>query len=236
MRIVTWNCNGALRRKFRHLDDLDADIVVVQECENPELANSLDYGSWCENYLWHGDDKNKGIGIFARVGIELQELNWSTLYEGSSVKYFLPCRVNNSFNLLAVWTHQNDSPTFGYIGQFWKYMQVNSKVFGEILVAGDFNSNVIWDKKSRWWNHSDVVRELTEMGIESLYHLQESEMHGQESKPTFFLQRKLEKPYHIDYVFASEKFRSEAWTLEVGEVKKWLEISDHLPLIADLKV
>lgn len=236
MRVVTWNCNGAFRKKFSFLNELEADICIIQECENPDLTNSADYRSWCQNYLWHGDDKNKGIGIFARVGIELQELKWSTLYEDKSVKYFLPCRVNNSFNLLAVWTHQNNSPTFGYIGQFWKYMQVNSKNFDDILIAGDFNSNVIWDKPGRWWNHSDVVQELKELGIESLYHLQQGEEPGKETFPTFFLQRKLEKPYHIDYVFASEKFRSNGWTLKVVEVKKWLEISDHLPLISGLEI
>ena len=40
MRIVTWNCNGAFRKKYSRLkiDDKYPDILVIQECENPELS------------------------------------------------------------------------------------------------------------------------------------------------------------------------------------------------------
>ena len=39
MNIITWNCNGALRKKIEQVDSLGADILVVQECEDP--AQSL---------------------------------------------------------------------------------------------------------------------------------------------------------------------------------------------------
>lgn len=35
MRIVSWNCNGKFREKYRYLLKLQADILVIQECENP---------------------------------------------------------------------------------------------------------------------------------------------------------------------------------------------------------
>ncbi len=159
MKILTWNCNGALRLKFPYLLDFNADICVIQECENPIETKDIGYRHWAENHLWTGDNKNKGIGIFANEKIKLQKLHWSDNHLDQRVKYFLPCRVDQDFELLAVWTHSNNSPTFGYIGQFWKYLQVNKIHMKKILILGDLNSNVFWDRNSRWWNHSDVVRD-----------------------------------------------------------------------------
>ena len=233
MKIISWNCNGALRKKFDNLLDLNADILIIQECENPSESNHEKYIEWAENYLWIGDSKNKGIGVFTKKNIELNKLNWSPEFKDHSVKHFLPCSINNEFNLLAIWTHNNNSPTFGYIGQFWKYLQVNKKYFKNILIAGDLNSNAIWDKWDRWWNHTDVVNELKDLNIESFYHKLKNEEQGKESLPTFFLQRKLEKPYHIDYIFGSKEFSNCLTKLEIGETDKWLEISDHLPIICE---
>ena len=236
MRIVTWNCNGALRKKFQVLQELEADIYIIQECENPSETSSKEYKEFALNHLWLGDSKNKGVGIFAKPSIALEKLSWSNAFKDHSVKYFLPCRVNQSFNLLGVWTHKNNSPNFGYIGQFWKYLQVNLDNFDKIIIGGDFNSNVIWDQWDRWWNHSDVVSILKETGIESLYHLSNSEEQGKESQPTFYLQRNLDKPYHIDYFFGSKWFVKNLKKLKIGELNKWLEISDHLPMTADFIV
>ncbi len=126
MKIVSWNCNGAFRTKFNHLIKLNGDIYIIQECENPTESNYKDYKEWARNYLWIGDKKHKGLGIFASEKIQLTQLNWSNVYKENSVKYFLPCLVNSDFQLLGIWTHQNNSPNFGYIGQLWKYLQVES--------------------------------------------------------------------------------------------------------------
>ncbi len=62
MKIISWNCNGALRKKFQHVADLNADIYIIQECEDPTKANHTAYSKWANNHLWIGDNKNKGIG------------------------------------------------------------------------------------------------------------------------------------------------------------------------------
>lgn len=201
MKIVSWNCNGALRNKFEYISSLKADIYIIQECEDPSKTNNIKYREWSSNYFWIGDSKNKGLGIFAKPSVQLKLLEWSDAYKDHSVKYFLPCMVNNSFQLLGVWTHKNNSPNFGYMGQFWKYLHNNLELFEHIIIAGDFNSNRIWDQWDRWWNHSDVIKILEEKNIKSLYHLTTLEEQGKESCPTFYLQKNEGKPYHIDYFF-----------------------------------
>ncbi len=232
MKIITWNCNGALRKKFDSIIKFDADIYIIQECEDPQRTNDSNYKSWAENYLWIGDNKNKGIGVFAKNQIDIKRLDWLNTYEGHMVKYFLPILVNNDFQLLATWAHQNNSPTFGYIGQFWKYLQTNFYLFENILIAGDLNSNVIWDVWDRWWNHSDVLEILNKKNIVSLYHKVTDEEQGKESKSTFFLQRKKEKAYHIDYFFGSSNFH-EPKKLTLGCYEDWIGISDHIPILLE---
>lgn len=231
MKIITWNCNGAFRKKFESLLDFDADLIIVQECENPAETKDKKYVDWAVNYLWVGDTKSKGIGVFAKQNIDLQRLNWSDIYSGHKVKYFLPCSVNKQFELLAVWTHQNNSPNFGYIGQFWKYLQINKRHLTNTIIAGDFNSNTIWDEWDRWWNHSDVVKELKAVNIESLYHTFTKEEQGKESQPTFFLHRNTLKPYHIDYCFASMQFVDKLNNVTIEPFEKWKHLSDHSPMI-----
>lgn len=235
MKIITWNCNGAFRKKFHALLELNADIFVIQECENPAESKDIEYKNWAKNYLWIGDSKNKGLAIFAKETITLHPLDWTNNFKDHSVKHFLPCLINNDFQLLGVWTHQNKSPNFGYIGQFWKYLQVNKSNFKKILIAGDLNSNAIWDQWDRWWNHSDVVKELEEINITSLYHKYFKEIQGKETKPTFFLQRNLSKPYHIDYCFSSNEFTSDLKKIEVPEFDNWCHSSDHVPIIITFK-
>lgn len=235
MKILTWNCNGAFRKKFENIIDFDADINIIQECENPIESKDRKYQEWAKNYIWIGDNKSKGLAIFAKADIKLEKLDWSNQFVDHSVKHFLPCKINEDFDLLAIWTHRNNSPNFGYIGQLWKYMQINKYKLKEIIIAGDFNSNTIWDEWDRWWNHSDVVNELNGLGIESFYHKFKGEFQGKEIQPTLYFQRKLSRPYHIDYIFGAKRFSDKIKNIEVGQFDKWITKSDHMPIICEIE-
>lgn len=224
-KIVTWNCNGAFRKKFAALAKFGADILVIQECEDPAQTKDIEYRNFAENYLWVGPTKNKGIGVFARQGIQLQKVELDL----GSLELFLPVLINGQSPLLACWTRQANSPTFGYIGQLWKFLQTHGDFLDNdtAMLIGDLNSNAIWDVWDRWWNHSDVVRELKLIGLTSAYHRHFSELQGDETKPTLFLQRKIQKPYHVDYGFFGSQW--EIRNVEVGEPVDWLVHSDHMP-------
>ena len=58
MKIVTWNCNGAFRKKFREIEKIRADIYIIQECENPEFVIG-EFKEWATNYRWVGTNKNR---------------------------------------------------------------------------------------------------------------------------------------------------------------------------------
>ena len=119
MTIVTWNCNGAFRKKYHLFDDIIPDIFVIQECENPKTS-TIEYKKWANNnYLWIGKGENKGIGIFARNNFTIELLDWSdinTNYKNEKLESFLPCKINGSIILLGVWTKRANSEVFVYIG------------------------------------------------------------------------------------------------------------------------
>ncbi len=248
MKIVTWNCNGALRKKLVEADSLDADVLIIQECEDPSQSTKA-YQEWAGDYLWVGTNKNKGVGVFPKSGNTVQQLNWSgtfqinglqtqnpsTTWATKDLLLFLPFKLNNKYNVLACWTKGSDSQIFGYMGQFWKYLQIHREDLNQTntIIAGDFNSNAVWDKQDRWWSHTDTINELAAINIQSLYHHQTSEAQGQETQPTFYLHRKEAKPYHIDYVFMSSNLLQHS-KIELGKINNWLSVSDHMPLCATI--
>jgi len=227
MKIISWNCNGAFRKKYHLIEKLGADIIIIQECEDPSKVEGA-YKEWAKNYLWIGRNKNRGLGVFAQSNqLTLKQLDWID----DGLQLFLPCIINGYLNLIAIWT--KPAQNFRYIGQLWKYLQIHKNVIqgNPVIISGDLNSNVCWDKRKRWWNHSDVVRELEEIGIHSFYHELMKENQGKETVPTLYLQRKLAKPYHVDYAFISKSILGTASSIEIGKPEIWIHHSDHMPLI-----
>lgn len=86
-KILTWNCNGALRKKFQLLENFDADLTIIQECEDPAQTKDKKYRAWGENHLWVGENKNKGLGIFAKPSIKIHDNHWGD--KRNKILYFL---------------------------------------------------------------------------------------------------------------------------------------------------
>lgn len=235
MRIVEWNCQGSFRTKNQFISPYGADIMVILECENSERLKFNKLTPEPNDFVWHGDSPNKGIGIFSYSDYRFEILkDFNPLH-----RYIVPIRLFNencSFLLIAVWAmdHKTD-PLSRYIGQIWNAMNYYSYLLNEnILVIGDFNSNQIWDGKERTGNHSALIELLQNNNISSLYHRQFNEGQGKESRKTFFMHRNPNKGYHIDYILASDKLIESGYNLALGDFGEWKSWSDHIPLILDI--
>ena len=236
MRIIEWNCQGAFRKKYSRILSFNPDILVISECES---ENKLKFGVLTptpNDFLWYGVNENKGIGIFSYSDYKFELLK----IFNPRFKYIIPIKVTGnetSFLLFAIWTQENKQrPNERYIGQIWLALSYYSNLLSlPIILTGDFNSNTVWDRKNGVGNHSDVVNVLNNNKIYSLYHRQEHIQQGFEIHPTFYLHRKRNKPYHIDYFFASEVLVKNGFQITIGQADNWLDVSDHVPLILDFK-
>lgn len=240
MNFVSWNCSGAFREKFTSIIEEDADIYVIQECEDPARTNSDEYKEFAgDNYFWIGDSKDKGLGIFAKDNVKLEKLDE---YYDTDFKNFIALRVNDSFNLLGVWTvkGQINGKKVEYVEMIHDFLDENISLFDEnLIMCGDFNSNSIWDKQHRTKDNdgnakdqTNLNRKLESCNLFSVYHELNNEEQGKESQSTFYLYRHLDKPYHIDYVYAAE---DRVTDLKIGDVEKWINDSDHMPIVFEIK-
>ena len=71
MKIVTWNSQSKFAENFKEIKKQNADIYVIQECENPQITKSEEYRDFASNSIWVGDNKNYGLGIFAGDDVKL---------------------------------------------------------------------------------------------------------------------------------------------------------------------
>jgi exonuclease III len=232
MRIIVWNCHQAFSRKLPEVLKFNPDILLVSECASPQFAleNQEAYPLALDSMAWSGDNKKKGLGLFVFNQFAVPEESIST----RGGRFNIKASVSNqrfAFEFLALWTQKP-----GYIEEAHKSIQFFRKDFAEkeFILAGDLNSNKIWDKKHRP-NHSDLVSELErDFDLVSVYHHYFNEPHGKESQAAFYFHFKKQKPYHIDYIFIPRKWVPLIKKFEVGVFEEWGKYSDHCPLILDI--
>jgi len=212
--------------KLRALEDLEPDIAVVPECENPERL-------WGKQPLlapipmeWIGDNEHKGLGVLAFNGFRIKR---HADYD-PSLRWMLPIEVRGpvNFHLLAVWAvnqrlprSEDEDLTGQPLEAAQRYRTFLSA--GPSIVAGDFHNNVRGDK-GRWaTNHAHTVAELERLGLASSYHVGRGELHGKESLATLHSRdRKQDGPkFHVDYCFLPLEWCS-GTGVEVGAFEDWV--------------
>lgn len=233
LRIISWNCQGAFRKKMESVLSWRPDILIIQECE--ELSKLKFPMGQTPSFQWRSSAAGmKGLAVFG------WDCEINNLGEETEFRHIVPFSVRHpraDFTLFAVWAMDSKADEKErYIGQVWKAVRYYKDMLkgNPCIMIGDFNSNKIWDHKPRCGNHSAVVELLRAAGLESLYHLQEGIPQGEEETPTFFLYRSLSRPYHIDYCFMSKRLRDCGASFHIGTPDMFLRQSDHMPIRVDL--
>jgi exonuclease III len=237
MKIIAWNCNMAFRKKAEYILAHKPDIIVVPECENPDKLIFKDDTLIPKEIIWHGTNKNKGLGVLSYSDYKLKLLDC----HNPNFKNILPIAVTKgdfNFILFAIWANNPDDKDGQYVTQIWKAIHYYEKIITtkQTILIGDFNSNTIWDKPRREGNHSTLVEKLASKKIISTYHNFHKQTQGKEEHATLFLYRHQNKPYHLDYCFASNDFIEKLENVEIGSFDDWMQHSDHCPIIVEFNI
>jgi hypothetical protein len=231
----------AFRKKYKNILSYEPDLLVIPECEHPENFKDIFYS----DVVWVGNNNKKGLGVFSFNDIKM------CLHESyrEEYKYVLPIEIlindKKIMTLIAIWAQDNkEVPKRRYIGNIWCALNhYKGLLEAPIIIAGDFNWNVIWDtdKYPLHGTLNDVINLLRFYDIHSTYHkipdmlFNTNTEFGYEKDPTLFLLKKKEKPYHIDYIFASKNFINNIESCFVGKYKDWISLSDHMPVFAEYR-
>ncbi|HDR7705641.1 TPA: endonuclease/exonuclease/phosphatase family protein [Bacillus thuringiensis] len=233
MKIVAWNAGMAFRKKIEKILPLKANILVISECEKPEKWGQIIDEKGIDDFLWEGDNPNKGIGIITfdeRYQIEIHPD-----YD-KSFRYIIPLKVTGEqeFIMFAVWSQKGENRYSSYIGQIYLALEKYASLLKDpCIIVGDWNSNKVFDHIKRVKTHSEVVEFLEGFGIKSAYHHLSKKEQGEELKATHYFRKEKARPFHIDCLFASKIFLNELESIEIGSYEEWIDFSDHMPIIAE---
>ena len=228
MRIITWNCNLKLATKFEHLAALEPDVAIVQESE--ELPEAYFPNA---QYYWVGQNPKKGLGVlvFDREASVDPSFN-------DKLAFFLPINLQGGIRLLATWAFNYRAP--GRFGADFDGSALNAFNHyhewlrnGDVVVAGDFNNSVVWDKPRGKYNFSDIDSRLSQHGLVSAYHSHHAVNFGCEPKGTLFHTKKRDKPFYIDYIYIDKN--KPLKSVSVGDYDEWIQLSDHVPVVVDVE-
>lgn len=234
MKVITWNCNMAFRKKAHAILSKNPDILIIQECERLDKLIFKEEVKEPNDSFWYGDNPHKGLGVFTYGSYTITVLP----DHNTDFRFVVPLQISNgqhTYTLLAIWAQKPDTND-NYGIHIWNAINYYTELLllDNLLLIGDFNSNTFWDKPHRESNHSNVVAYLSKLGIVSTYHHFYNQKQGEEKDPTFYLYKQLGRPYHLDYCFVSQNLLLKLKDVQVGNHQDWTKLSDHSPVTVSL--
>ena len=233
----------AMHRKLDAIRSLNADIVILPEVAQPEIVASKSREFDPGLCVWGGKNAHKGLAVLASSS------KWQLAIDDSydpANGVVIPVRVRGpiDFNLLAVWSigvnfkkSRVDTP-----GAILRAIELADSFCREkpLIVAGDFNNSVIWDRPSDMNSMAAIDAVLGSYGLASAYHHSTRCALGAEDHATIYWRdRKKDGPrYHIDYIYLPATWLDGSVNFHVGDFDNWVatKLSDHVPLSVEIPI
>lgn len=230
MRLVTWNCQGGFARKHAAIAAMEPDVLVVPEAARVDGLEQVLGASPVNSVEWVGSNPRKGLGV---VSYGEYSLRVHEAYD-ARLRWILPLEVRGPipFTLVAVWAMPDEDSGRRYAQCVFDACDSYRTLLESprVVIAGDFNNNVCFDTPRHPLKFASVLSTLESRGLRSLYHVERGCAHGEEPDPTFFLYRRAERRYHIDFIFAKAALMELGFSVTVGDHATWGSASDHMPL------
>jgi hypothetical protein len=184
---------------------------------------------------WHAaggvDHKHVAIGS-SRRGLQGLEAR-----EGQG-RWAVAGRLTEGPDILGIWSCPANPGGSGYAASVTATLSAWADLLaeGRMLVAGDFNVGFPIARDSRPRYARQLVRAWEALGLVSVYHSFFEVQMGEESRATFFDERRRELGWHIDYILIHREQLHRVRNVELGDFWEWVASgrSDHVPLILDL--
>ena len=237
LRLVEWNVAMSLDKKAHVLSGLNPTVAILPESACPEKVKPALEAVGATSIQWVGSNPNKGLTA-AAFG------PWTLRIDDSydpGYQWVMPLHLSgpSEVRLLAVWdfNHRGSGHDLAKrlgscrasLEHYEEFLSGDSDL---VVITGDFNNSVYWDKPNSSVKFGDFMNQLESRGYFSAYHLHHGCERGAEPDATLWWMKDVEKTYHIDYAFVSRTDAVQA--VKVGASREWLAYSDHAPLIVDL--
>ncbi len=106
MKIITWNCNMAFRKKADFILEKKPDVLIIPECENPDKLIFKNETIKPTDLFWFGKNPNKGIGVFTYSDFKISLLD----IHNPEFKYVIPLSVYNDKIKLTIFQYGHKNP------------------------------------------------------------------------------------------------------------------------------
>lgn len=241
-RIAVWTVGPSIERRYRKIEALQADVVVVPRAGN-EVRLLKARRSAHSSMAWVGRHAQRGLGVLAfhPSFAKLDGRRWDQRLE-----WIAPVTINGPVphNVLAVWalnekaqvkfkTNPDASQPIQMVRLYQRFLK------SPTVIAGDFNSNPVFHRNDPNWDMLELVALLEAQGLVSVYHAFTGLDHGDPREhPTRFRPDPILgiSSHHVDYCFIPTEWLPALRNVQVGDPDTWfthVRAEEHVPIVVD---